>query len=290
MRTVFLTVLLLTSTVAAAATDNLERAMKDLRSLTTSFEAYSMDNDGFYMPLHGPRDGVVADLDAMLAEMFPRVETSHPDPWGHPYRFLVSDSRRAYAMVSLGPNGKLERAVEVFLARLRKDAISEQDLTQQHPSSNIVFASGMLLFAPAQVFAEMARMRAQHAPVITSTPGRESDRDLQILASAIEAYLLDHDGLPQGFRGKRIDAEALVPILMAPAGYQFAAIDPWKRPYGIAISPSGRRTAVFTRGEQDAITPEHEALIQRMLRNEVTDTATTYDVDMIITALVPKAP
>ena len=262
--------------------------MKDLRSLTTALEAYGMDHDGNYAPLDGRHAGIVAELDHELEGIYPHVETNHPDPWGHPYRFIVSDSRHAYAMYSLGPNGKLEPPVEAFLARLRKDTVSENELIEQHASSNIVFASGMLVFAPWRVFSEMRRARDKQQPVITNSPGRKSDRDLQILATAIEDYLKHHDGLPQQFRGKRMDAAALIPILTAPSGYRFAEIDPWKHPYEIAISPSGRRTAIFTRGEKNMIPPDHEALIARLLRGEIADIATTYDVDLIITSLVPK--
>jgi hypothetical protein len=272
---------------ALLADGGLDRAMKDLRSLTTAFEAYSIDNDGNYAPPDGQREGVVADLGHALEGIYPPVESNHPDPWGHPYRFVVSDSRHAYAMYSLGPDGKLEASVEAFLGRLRKDKVSENELIEQHASSNIVFASGMLVFAPRRVFSEMRRARGEQQPIITHSPGRESDRDLQILATAIESYLEHNDGLPQQFRGRRVNAAALIPILTAPSGYRFAGIDPWNHAYEIAVSPSGRRTAVFTRGEQNTIPPEHEALIARVLRGEIADVATSYDVNLIITSLVP---
>jgi len=288
MRRLTLILLLLVCPTSLLADGELDRAMRDLRELTTAFEGYSTDHDGNYTPPDGRREGIVADLRAAFEGIYPPVESDHPDPWGHPYRFIVSESGRAYAMYSLGPNGKLEAAVEMFLGRLRKGAVSENDLVEQHASNNVVFVSGMLVFAPPSVFSEMRRARGERKPLVTDSLRHESDRDLQILAAAIEDYLEGHKGLPQRFRATRVDAAALIPFLTAPSGYHFATIDPWSRAYEVAISPSGRRAAVFTRGEHNSISPDHDVLIARILRGEITDVATTYDVDLIVTSLVPS--
>jgi type II secretory pathway pseudopilin PulG len=299
VRRIFIAALVVSlGTSAASADDKSQRAWDDLRWLMTTLEAFSTDNDGLYAPLDAPREGALADLDRVLAPYYagtyPKKPTPYADPWGHPYRFVISDSRRLYALYSLGPAGKLEPPADAFLKRLRNDRIDEAELTKERISQNVVVASGMLVFALREVLQNLQKARAESAPHLIhrqgDTPEHVSERDVEMLATAIEAYLATHDALPKELRGHRVEAASLRPVLVTPVpGHDLAFTDPWKRPYAIAISPSGLRAAVYTRGENNSLAPENEAMVQQLLRGELTSTAMTYGEAMMITSLVPKA-
>jgi len=282
---------------AAESQAPVERTMADIRFLTTAIEAYSTDYDGMYAQPDWPHEGNVADLDKQLGGYYqgtyPKRPTPHLDPWGHPYRFVISDSRAQYAIYSLGTSGKADSAATEFLSRLRHDRISDADLTRQRASANIVVASAMLVFAPGDVLREMAKARKESQPTLfhqeAGTPEHRGGRDVELLASAIETYLATHDGLPMEYRGRLIDAAALRSLLHSPfAELPLSWIDPWKRPYRIAISPSGFRTAIFTRGEHDALSAEDEAVVKRMLSGAPIANATTFGEALMITSLVPR--
>lgn len=128
----------------------------DLRWLMTALEAYASDNDWLYAPADGRRDGAVSDLDPLLEWYYENTfpERSTPprvDPWGRPYRFVISTARKQYAIYSLGPGGKLGVAEDVFLTRVRRDQVTEDQLTKPNASHNLVVVSGSLVFAPAEV-------------------------------------------------------------------------------------------------------------------------------------------
>lgn len=133
-----------------------ERAWDDLRWLATALEAYSSDNDSLYSTGQGPRDGVVADLDQQLewyySNTFPsKPAPPHVDPWGRPYHFVISGTRKLYALYSLGPDGKLDNLAEQFVRKLTKDQLSDVELKDQQASGNVIVSSGTLLFAPPEV-------------------------------------------------------------------------------------------------------------------------------------------
>jgi Type II secretion system (T2SS), protein G len=132
-----------------------ERAWDDLRWLMTALEAYSTDNDSLYAPAGAAHEGKVSDLDQQLelyyANTFPKKAAApRVDPWGREYRFVISDTRKSYALYSLGAKGKLDDASASFLKRLKNDQVSPEELEKARPSSNIV-ASGGLVLAPEEV-------------------------------------------------------------------------------------------------------------------------------------------
>ncbi|HYM62951.1 MAG TPA: type II secretion system protein GspG [Thermoanaerobaculia bacterium] len=132
-----------------------QRAWDDLRWLMTALEAYATDNDSHYAPAGVPRDGVLSKLDQQLewyyANTFPRRPSPpHVDPWGRQYHFVISETRKLYALYSLGPDGKLDGAAEAFLERLKKDQVTGEELQKPQTSRNVV-VSGGLLFAPPEV-------------------------------------------------------------------------------------------------------------------------------------------
>jgi hypothetical protein len=146
-----------------------ERAWDDLRWLTTALEAYSTDNDSLYAPTGFAREGGVSDLEKQLewyyANTFPR-KSAPPlvDPWGHEYRFVLSDSGRSYALYSLGADGKLDAAAETFLKRLKRDQVTAEELQKSLPSSNVV-VSGALILAPAELLRSVqAASKKQGSP------------------------------------------------------------------------------------------------------------------------------
>jgi hypothetical protein len=138
-----------------------ERAWDDLRWLMTSFEAYASDNEWFYAPADGRRKGDLSELDKLLEEYYAntypnRAAPPRIDPWGHPYRFVISDTRKQYAFYSLGPDAKLGDAEEAFLENLKRDALSEAGLKQRHVSRNVIVGSGTFFFAPPEVLRMLA--------------------------------------------------------------------------------------------------------------------------------------
>jgi hypothetical protein len=147
------------ATQPAAERSAPERAWDDLRWLMTALEAYATDNDSLYEPAGSAREGGVSALDQQLEEYyantFPRrVAPPRLDPWGREYRFVISETRRSYAIYSLGTYGKLDAAAGSFLERLKKDQVTDQELQKSLPSNNIV-VSGTLIFAPAEVLRRM---------------------------------------------------------------------------------------------------------------------------------------
>ncbi len=268
-----------------------DSAMHDLRTVLTALEAYSIDNDGLYAAPGARLEGTTADLDALLAPTY-IANVPHVDPWGHPYRFLVSGSRRGYALYCLGPSGQLDSAARTFLDRLRTDTVSEGALTVQQPSQNLVFASGMLVFAPPAVLQSIKRASSERSPLISErvdTDTHRSQHDIEVLAVAIEAHLAHHDTLPKEAWGTRVSASVLASTLTPPSGYALAFTDPWGRPYEIAVSPSGRRAAVYSRGKENSLSSENDSLINQTLRGTLTNTATTYAVNLVITSLISRA-
>ena len=138
-----------------------EHAWDDLRWLMTSFEAYASDNEWFYAPADGRRTGDVSELDKLLAwyyaNTYPkRGAPPRVDPWGHPYRFVISDTRKQYAFYSLGSDAKLGEAEEAFLKNLKGDRLSEADLKQRHVSRSVIVGSGTFFFAPSEVLRMLA--------------------------------------------------------------------------------------------------------------------------------------
>ncbi len=267
----------------------MERVWSDLRSLTLYFEGYSTDHDAYAGP-DWPREGAITDLDQRLGPAYegsyPRATPPRIDPWGHPYRFVISNSRKQYALYSLGPSGKADPAATRFLERLRRDQIGDADLTRERGSANIVVASGMLVFAPADVLQVLVKARAEHPRFMIHREAGAS-RDVELLAMAVELYLSTHDGLPKELRGKIIDASALRSSLHSPiVELELSWIDPWKRPYKIAISPSGLRSAVYTLGEHNALSAEDQAMVQHALHGTLS-TGTSYGSALMTTSLVP---
>jgi type II secretory pathway pseudopilin PulG len=141
---------------AATTKSEAERAWDDLRWLMTALEAYSTDNDFCFQPVGGPRDGIVSDLSKQLewyyANTYPH-KTSPPivDPWGREYRYVISNTRKLYALYSLGPKGKLDAIAKRFLQRLRNDDVTEDELRERRTSRNIIVGAGMFMFAPDEV-------------------------------------------------------------------------------------------------------------------------------------------
>lgn len=271
-----------TATLHAADSDAVERAMADLRQLTTALEAYSTDYDGLYTEPDGLRDGTASDLNHVLAPIYIKT-VPQTDPWGKPYRFTISNSRKLYAMYSLGPAQRLEPDVEAFLKKLRADQISETDLQQERPSQNLVFASGMLVFAVPSVYAQMHTARSESPRVYSSS---EDGRNLEVIALAIESYVRGHEALPNQVRGKRVAASTIFSLLEPLEGHHLIANDSWDRPYEIAVSPSGKRAAVYTRGKSGVIDPENETLITQVQRGELVFTGMMFGVDVLVTPLV----
>lgn len=133
-----------------------EIAWDDLRWLATALEAYASDNDWLYAPTDGKLAGTVSDLDRVLewyfANTFPkRSAPPRIDPWGRPYRFVVSEARKQYALYSSGANTELGEAEKTFIIRLKGDHLTEDDLKERNVSGNLVLASGSLVFAPAEI-------------------------------------------------------------------------------------------------------------------------------------------
>lgn len=187
----------------------------------------------------------------------------------------------------------LEAAAKEFLDSLRHDRITEQELTIERASANIVLVSGMLVFAPPAELERLRNARAESGPTVIhregGTPDHLAARDVEILAVAIETYLADHDALPQETRGRRVNADALKETLRTPvAGLLLSFVDPWQQAYQIAVSPSGLRAAVYTRGEHDALSAENEATVQQVLRGELTSAATMYGESLMVTGVIPK--
>ena len=142
-------------TQSAATKTEPQRAWDDLRWLMTALEAYATDNDLFYAPAGAAHEGKMSDLDQQLepyyANTFPKKSAApRIDPWGHAYRFVISDTRKAYALYSLGAKGKLDDASASFLKRLKNDQVTQEELEKGSPSNNIVVSSG-LIFAPEEV-------------------------------------------------------------------------------------------------------------------------------------------
>jgi len=133
-----------------------QRAWDDVRWLATALEAYGTDNDFLYGRADVLREGNVSDLDGQLqwyyANTYPKKPAPpHVDPWGRPYRFVISESRKLYALYSLGPAGKLDAKARAFLEKLKVDQIKEDDLKKPRTSQNIVYAAGLLRFAPPEI-------------------------------------------------------------------------------------------------------------------------------------------
>jgi hypothetical protein len=131
-------------------------AWDDVRYLMTALEAYSTDHDDVYAPADGPREGNVAELDEQLkwyyANTYPKkAAPPHSDPWGRPYRFVISRSGKDYALYTLGAAGKLEPAPAALLERVRNDELTDADRKNLATSKNLVAAAGHLAFAPPEV-------------------------------------------------------------------------------------------------------------------------------------------
>ena len=77
--------------------------------------------------------------------------TPSTDPWGQPYRFVISDTLKQYAFYSLGPDAKLGEKEESFLKDLKRDRLSEADLKQRRVSKNVIVGSGTFFFAPPEI-------------------------------------------------------------------------------------------------------------------------------------------
>lgn len=136
------------------------RAWDDLRWLMTALEAYGTDNDSLYGPADGVREGVVSDLDRQLewyyANTFPRRQSPpHLDPWERPYHFVISSSRKSYALYSLGVGGQLDDDAKAVLDSVKNDRVGENELGKRRTSPNVIVISGKLLFAPEDVLATM---------------------------------------------------------------------------------------------------------------------------------------
>ncbi|HEY2289788.1 MAG TPA: type II secretion system protein GspG [Thermoanaerobaculia bacterium] len=140
-----------------------ERAWDDLRWLMTALEAYATDNDELYAPAGRTGDCVVSDLDHQLEwyyeNTYPTRRAPSVDPWGRPYHIVISNSRKLYALYSLGPDGKLEEVAEQFLERLKQDQLRAGDLKERQTSRNVIIVPGNLRFAPAEVLRPLGPSR-----------------------------------------------------------------------------------------------------------------------------------
>ena len=84
----------------ATQSELLQRAMGEMRSISTASESYAVDNNVYPGPIE-PID-VVATIAADLQPIYIRVLPT-VDPWGNPYLFW-SDTQH-YGVVSYGPDG-----------------------------------------------------------------------------------------------------------------------------------------------------------------------------------------
>lgn len=155
-------VLLITCLVASAQKQDKspgQLAWDDLRWLATALEAYSTDNESLYGPPDGPQDGVIRDLDQQLNWYYDNTAPAKPrpaiDPWGHPYRFAISKSRKAYALYSSGPDGRLDARAAEMIDRLKRDAVTADDLAKPQVSASVVVISGTIAFAPEDVLKQL---------------------------------------------------------------------------------------------------------------------------------------
>jgi hypothetical protein len=274
------------------AKDRVEAASADLRQLITALEAYSTDIDFLYAQADAKREGTAADLESTLVPIYlksiPKV-----DPWGHPYRYVISDSRRSYVFYSAGPSGVLETNVKGWIERLRHDQLDESEFAQSQPSTNLVYANGAFRFLPATALGEIKSARRSEPQIFsteTDTPPHQVSHDLEVLEQGIEFYLRGHDSLPEEFTGKTVAASKVIPLLPVFRDFPYVAVDPWKHDYQIAVSPSGRRTAIFTRGEDNTLSAENDRYIREILDGTLNSTATIFSLNLMVSPLVQRDP
>jgi hypothetical protein len=286
----FLALPLLAAPAKEQPKDLVEAASADLRQLITALEAYSTDIDFLYAAVDAKREGTAADLEPTLVPIYlksiPKI-----DPWGHPYRYVISDSRRSYVFYSAGPSGTLETNVKGWIERLRHDQLDESEFAQSQPSTNLVYANGAFRFLPAAAIGKMKSARPtgpQIFSIETDTPQHLVSHELEILEQGIEFYLRSHDSLPKELSGKTVPASKVIPLLPLFADFPYVAVDPWKHDYEIAISPSGRRTAIFSRGEDNTLSAENDKYIHQILDGTLNSNATIFSLNLMVTPLVAR--
>lgn len=117
------------------------RTMGDIRSLSTSFEAYAVDHNLY--PLSG-------DLDRLAAELTPTYMRSLPrlDAWEHPFRVEISETRKDYRITSAGADGVFEKRPPLTATRWGSSATPNSGPgigPSEDPGADVVYENGIFM-------------------------------------------------------------------------------------------------------------------------------------------------
>ena len=122
--------------------DPVLRAIKEMRFIATSAEAYAVDHNAYPASSTGDVSGLVSLVQPKYIRVLPIM-----DGWSHPYRYITDAQKQRYWVICTGADGKLDSGIYDSNGIPTKSA----EGTTKNPNDDIIFSIGSFLRYPNNV-------------------------------------------------------------------------------------------------------------------------------------------